>query len=133
MKYLSLGKTGLYISELSMGTMTFAENDGVKVVGCNAGDTLYQLKPTSNGGFIVGGYSNLANSDFSNEWIDSYKLNVNNTLVDINIFYREIDTVPIYEVNITNMSKTTKVILEKIREEFISQVGFGVIELSEQK
>ncbi len=67
----------------------------------------------------------------SSEWIDSYKLNVNNTLIDVNIFFREEDSVPIYEVNITNMSKTTKIILEKIREEFIAQVGLGVVELSD--
>lgn len=65
------------------------------------------------------------------EWVDSYKLNVNNTLIDVNIFYRDMDAVPIYEVNITNMTKTTKIILEKIREEFISQVGIGSVELSE--
>lgn len=72
------------------------------------------------------------NSEISpDEWVDSYKLNVNNTLIDVNIFYREIDTVPIYEVNITNMTKTTKIILEKIREEFISQVGLGSVEINE--
>ena len=56
--------------------------------------------------------------DISDEWLDSYKLNVNNTLIDVNIFFRAVDPVPIYEVNITNMTKTTKIILEKIREEF---------------
>ncbi|MGM5482932.1 MAG: type II/IV secretion system ATPase subunit [Nanobdellota archaeon] len=69
--------------------------------------------------------------DVADEWLDSYKLNVNNTLIDVNIFFRAVDPVPIYEVNITNMTKTTKVILEKIREEFISQVGIGAIEISE--
>jgi archaeal flagellar protein FlaI len=66
------------------------------------------------------------------QWLDSYKLNVNNTLVDVNIFFKEGDTVPTYQVNITNMSRTTRMILEKIREEFVSKVGVGVIELSEQ-
>ncbi|MBN2458596.1 CpaF family protein [Candidatus Woesearchaeota archaeon] len=66
------------------------------------------------------------------QWLDSYKLNVNNTLVDVNIFFKEGDSVPTYQVNITNMSKTTKIILEKIREEFISRVGVGVVELSDQ-
>ncbi len=66
------------------------------------------------------------------EWLNSYKLNVNNTLIDVNIFFRGVDHVPVYEVNITNMTKTTKVILEKIREEFISQVGLGSIKLSEE-
>lgn len=69
--------------------------------------------------------------DIADEWLDSYKLNVNNTLIDVNIFFRAVDPVPIYEVNITNMTKTTKIILEKIREEFISQVGVGAVEISE--
>jgi archaeal flagellar protein FlaI len=63
--------------------------------------------------------------------LDAYKLTVNNTLIDVNIVFPEEETVPRYNVSITNMSNTTKVILEKIREEFISQVGIGVIELSE--
>jgi len=63
--------------------------------------------------------------------IDSYKLNVNNTLIDVDIVFPQEETVPRYNVSITNMSNTTKVILEKIREEFISQVGIGVVELSE--
>ena len=63
--------------------------------------------------------------------LDSYKLNVNNTLIDVNIILNEEDTVPRYNASITNMSTTTKVILEKIRQEFVSKVGIGVIELSE--
>ncbi len=63
--------------------------------------------------------------------LDTYKLNVNNVLVEVNIVFHEEDTVPKYTVSITNMSKTTKVILEKIRQEFISDVGVGVIQLSE--
>jgi flagellar protein FlaI len=63
--------------------------------------------------------------------LDSYKLNVNNILVEVQIVFYPEDTVPRYIVNITNMSPTTKIILEKIREEFISEVGVGVIELSE--
>ncbi len=63
--------------------------------------------------------------------LDTYKLNVNNVLVEVSIVQYEEDVVPRYIVNITNMSKTTKLILEKIREEFISEVGVGVVELSE--
>jgi archaeal flagellar protein FlaI len=63
--------------------------------------------------------------------LQTYKLNVNNILVEVQIIFYPEDTVPRYMVNITNMSKTTKIILEKIREEFISEVGVGVIELTE--
>jgi archaeal flagellar protein FlaI len=67
----------------------------------------------------------------SKKILDSYKLNLNDTLIDVNIVFPDDETVPRYNVSITNMSATTKVILEKIREEFISQIGIGVIELSE--
>jgi archaeal flagellar protein FlaI len=67
----------------------------------------------------------------ANEWLDSYKLNVNNVLIDVNVFFRDIDSIPIYEVNITNMTKNTKVILEKIREEFISKVNINTSEISD--
>ena len=65
------------------------------------------------------------------ELLESYKLNVNKTLIDVNIIIGEDDTVPVYYVSITNMSKTTRIILEKIRQEFISRVGLGSIEISD--
>lgn len=64
--------------------------------------------------------------------LDTYQLKVNNVLIDVVIVEDEDDVVPRYTVAIANMSATTKVILEKIREEFISQVGVGLIELSEE-
>jgi len=63
--------------------------------------------------------------------LETYKLNVNNVLIEVVIVQYEEETIPRYMVNITNMSSTTKIILEKIREEFISEVGVGVVELSE--
>ncbi len=65
------------------------------------------------------------------EQLDKYQLNVNNVLVEVVIEFPETETVPLYNVSITNMSETTKLILEKIREEFISQVGTGALEVSE--
>lgn len=64
--------------------------------------------------------------------LDRYQLKVNNVLIDVVIIQDEEDVVPRYTVNIANMSATTKLMLEKIREEFISQVGVGLIELSEE-
>ena len=53
--------------------------------------------------------------------IDSYQLKVNNIIVDVSIFSDESEPVPIYEISITNIAETTKIILEKIREEFVNQ------------
>lgn len=53
--------------------------------------------------------------------LDSYELTVNDIVINISIYSDENETVPIYNLSITNISETTKVILEKIREEFVSQ------------
>ncbi|MDP3764886.1 MAG: ATPase, T2SS/T4P/T4SS family [Nanoarchaeota archaeon] len=53
--------------------------------------------------------------------IDAYELNVNNIVVDVSIMTKEDETVPIYIISITNISDTTKIILEKIRDEFIAE------------
>ena len=53
--------------------------------------------------------------------IDSYELIVNDIVIDVSIFSDEDEPVPIYNISITNISETTKIILEKIREEFVVQ------------
>jgi len=53
--------------------------------------------------------------------IDSYELSVNEIIIGISIYSDDNEPVPIYNISITNISETTKVILEKIREEFVSQ------------
>lgn len=53
--------------------------------------------------------------------IESYELKVNDIIIDISIFTSEGESVPLYNISITNISETTKIILEKIREEFVAQ------------
>src|SRR3989344_5337948 len=53
--------------------------------------------------------------------IDAYELNVNDIVVDVSIISREDEPVPIYKISITNISDTTKIILEKIRDEFVAE------------
>ncbi|MBW2976994.1 Flp pilus assembly complex ATPase component TadA [Candidatus Woesearchaeota archaeon] len=53
--------------------------------------------------------------------VDSYELNVNDIVMSIVIYSDENEPVPIYSISITNISETTRIILEKIREEFVSQ------------
>lgn len=64
--------------------------------------------------------------------LDQYTINVNNIIVEVKIIYVEEETTPKYIINISNISDTTKVILEKIRQEFISRVDLEDIELSEE-
>jgi len=53
--------------------------------------------------------------------IDTYALNVNEIVVDVSIIVKEEEPVPIYNISITNISNTTKIILEKIRDEFVAE------------
>lgn len=55
------------------------------------------------------------------EVLDSYELSVNEIVIDVSIYSDEVEPVPIYTISITNISETTKIILEKIREEFVTQ------------
>ncbi len=55
--------------------------------------------------------------------IDSYDLVIGNLAVKVNIFFEEGEFVPKYFISITNISPTTKVILEKIRKEFVSRIA----------
>jgi len=55
-------------------------------------------------------------------YIDRYKLKVNDILVDISIVLYESEPIPKYLMSLTNISDATKLVLEKIRQEFISRV-----------
>ena len=66
------------------------------------------------------------------ELIDRYTITVNNIVVDISIYSEEERAVPEYVVSITNISDATKIILEKIRQEFISKMNLEEIESLEQ-
>ena len=58
---------------------------------------------------------------YTRKFIDSYELRVNDIIIDISIYSDVKEPVPIYNISITNISETTKIILEKIREEFVSE------------
>ena len=53
--------------------------------------------------------------------LDVYELSVNDIVVDVSIVQKEEESVPIYTISITNISSTTKIILEKIRDEFVAE------------
>jgi len=67
------------------------------------------------------------------EVIDSYKIKISGMIVDVNIYREEDDVVPVYNINILNISETTNIILNKLREEFVSRVNIGAIEASEEE
>jgi archaeal flagellar protein FlaI len=63
--------------------------------------------------------------------IDNYSININDIVVNIKIIIDDEESVPLYNSTIANISETTKIILEKIREEFISSVNLGKVSLAE--
>jgi len=66
------------------------------------------------------------------ELIDRYSVTINNIMVDIRIYSMDDKPVPEYNASITNISDATKIILEKIRQEFISKMSLEDIENMEQ-
>src|SRR3989338_3651128 len=49
--------------------------------------------------------------------------------ITINIFRKKGEFVPLYEVSISSITKTTEFILEKIREELTAQVCLGMVDI----
>jgi flagellar protein FlaI len=62
--------------------------------------------------------------------IDSYQINAEGLLVDVNVTQDEGDFVPNYLISILNISKATGIILDRIREKFVSEVNLGTVEIS---
>ncbi len=62
--------------------------------------------------------------------LESYKINVNNILVNIRIVQYEGDFVPTYLISILNISTATKLVLKRIREEFITSLNLGKVDIS---
>ncbi len=65
--------------------------------------------------------------------LDSYKFLSDKIPIKINIVQKSDDYVPHYEVVILTISKTTQLVLEKIREELIKKINLGVVDITDQK
>ncbi|MBI2144868.1 type II/IV secretion system ATPase subunit [Candidatus Woesearchaeota archaeon] len=64
--------------------------------------------------------------------IDSYKLEIGGVIVNIKVFSTEQEPVPIYSISFLNISDATLRILNKLRDEFLSKVVIGTIQLDEE-
>jgi hypothetical protein len=62
--------------------------------------------------------------------LDKYSINLNDILVEIKIVLKSDEFVPQYVSTIANISETTKIVLEKIREEYISSVNIGIVDIA---
>lgn len=65
--------------------------------------------------------------------LDHYSINVNDIIIEIKIISEEDAPVPKYIASITNISDTTKLILEKIRQEFVTRIDLEEMEKFEEK
>lgn len=63
--------------------------------------------------------------------LDEYKIEMEHEVINIEV-YRDSEGYSHYDISVKNISKTTNIILHKIREEFISQINIGSIEISEE-
>ena len=63
--------------------------------------------------------------------LDSYVVRVGNMVVNVEISISEKDFVPLYRISILNISPITAVVLNKIKEEFVTKVSAGTIDISE--
>jgi archaeal flagellar protein FlaI len=63
--------------------------------------------------------------------LDSYKINIGGIVVDVTIHTDETESVPVYSISILNISQATNVVLNKLREEFVSRISVGAIQFNE--
>ncbi len=61
--------------------------------------------------------------------LSTYNFVSDNIPITINIYKEKGEFVPIYNVSISSISKTTEIILEKIREELTAQVSLGMVDI----
>lgn len=65
--------------------------------------------------------------------LDKYIINSNGIDVTIEIYEEENKYVPTYAISILNITPTTKIILDKIREEFVSKLDYAELEKNKQE
>ncbi|MFH1409551.1 MAG: ATPase, T2SS/T4P/T4SS family [Nanoarchaeota archaeon] len=65
--------------------------------------------------------------------LDSYEFSSQEIPITVRIFRTSTEYVPVYEVSIASISRTTEIILEKIRTEIIRQVSLGMIDITAVK
>ncbi len=64
---------------------------------------------------------------------DEYNFVSNEIPIKIRIYTEKKEFVPIYDVSISSISKNTEIILEKIRQELITEVNLGIVDITDLK
>ena len=63
--------------------------------------------------------------------IDQYEFKSGNIPIEIRIYTQEGEYAPIYEVSVSKISKTTKLVLERIRHELVKEVSLDIAEVTD--
>ncbi len=69
----------------------------------------------------------------STKSIETYSFFANNIPITISISLKKGEFVPIYEVSISRISPNTQLILEKIRQELVTEVNLGMVDILDIK
>ncbi len=67
------------------------------------------------------------------EVIDEYSYQAKDITIKVTIGQAEGEYVPLYNVSLASISRTTEMILEKIRQELIQKVDLGMVEMTDEK
>lgn len=65
--------------------------------------------------------------------METYKVTVGDIVVDVRIMKKPGEMIPGYIIKITNISPATNIILNRIRDEFISEIKLGQVKVSESE
>ncbi len=68
-----------------------------------------------------------------NSILDSYDFEVDQIPINVRIYRKKEEYVPVYEISISSISKNTEIILEKIRQELITEVNIGMVDITEAR
>ncbi len=74
-----------------------------------------------------------AREEITEKIIDNYHYKSKNIPIEITVKVTSNEYVPIYVVSISQISKTTELILEKIRQQLVNEVSLGILEITDLK
>ncbi len=110
-----------------------------KKIGKNSGSRVKDSNETTNK--RSGSSSDSKKSEFEDSGgkipekkvIDSYSFNSENMPINVEIYSMVGEFVPIYDVSISSISRTTEMILEQIRKKLIKEVNLGMTDITNAK
>jgi len=101
--------------------------------GSGAEGKEYSGKKPENTETVCVGKSSGSSERKSQRLLESYAFLSNKMPITVRIFTVSGEFVPLYEISISKISENTEIILEKIREELITEVNLGLVDITSTK